>query len=513
MRAVRRRLFFQHWLLPLLVLANALLATYVYIWHETPWAWLRASLEGDGPLSSAEYLSFAQFVLIAATIDQFFKVVVSRFNRRSKRYHIPKLVVDIQTILTYGLTALGAALLLYDLPVKSFFAASGAITLIVAYASREWVSDITASMQIQTTRLARIDDWLRFQEGSKVITSKVVDLDQQLVTMCDKNGTVRKIRNSRFLQMSFVNLSLNHEGAVRSLQFRLSSSLPEVKILSILENVMSYVVQVYQFHTRHLCLVSSLFDGEIEYSIEYRCPPQIASNVSRHQIMQTAARFFRCANIQLRSQHLYLSAEQRLLDPQHGPLTYLKNCQYYGFLRTLEPAALAMLADGARMQFLSAGESLLIQGEVGEFLYIVSEGCLEVQIDGGQQSPLTAAWVWPGECVGEMSLLTGEPYSATVLAKTDAQLITISKQAFVALFAQHPTLVDALSKVMIQRKAKNQELLSSRYTTDHASASLSDRIFKWLGLTRVSSTVLGKDSVDQKNTSLMRSAYKAGDQA
>jgi small-conductance mechanosensitive channel len=332
LKAARRHLFFKRWLLPLLVLTNALLAAYVYALHETPWAWLRASLEKDGPLTSSEYLSFAQFVLIAATIDQFFKAAVSRFNRRSKRYHIPKLVVDIQTLLAYALTALGAALLLYDLPIKSFFAASGAITLVVAYASREWVSDIAASMQIQTTRLARIDDWLRFQDGNQTITSKVVDLDQQSVTLHDKNGTVRKIRNSRFLQMPFVNLSLNPEGAVRSLQFRLSSSLPEVKILAILENVMRYVAQVHQFHTRHLCLVSSISDGELEYSIEYRCPPQIAVNVSRHQIMQTAARFFRCANIELRSQHLQLSAVQRLSDPQHGPLSHLKSCQDYGLL-------------------------------------------------------------------------------------------------------------------------------------------------------------------------------------
>lgn len=499
MKAARRHLLFKHWLLPLLVLTNVFLAAYIYALHETPWAWLSASLERDGPLSSSEYLSFAQFVLIAATIDHFFKAAVSRFNRRSKRYHIPKLVVDIQSILAYALTGLGAALLLFDLPIKSFFAASGAITLVVAYASREWVSDITASIQIQTTRLAHIDDWLRFQEGDLSITSKVIDLDQQLVTLRDKNGTVRKIRNSRFLQMPFVNLSLNPEGAVRSLQFRLSSSLPEIKILAILENVMSYVAQVFEIHTRHLCLVSSIFDGEIEYSIEYRCPAQIAVNVSRHQIMQTAARFFRCANIQLRSQHLQLSAAQRLSDPQHGPLSYLKNCQNYGVLHLLDPDALAILAKDASMKFLSAGELLLAKGQVGDFFYIVSEGCLEVQIEGSHNHSVTMALVWPGECVGEMSLLTGEPYSATVVARADTHLIAVPKEAFAELFTHNLALVDTLSKVMLQRKARNQELLSSRDITNHASTSLSERIFKWFGLVRGSHKVACKDVVDHEH--------------
>jgi CRP-like cAMP-binding protein len=236
-------------------------------------------------------------------------------------------------------------------------------------------------------------------------------------------------------------------------------------------------------------------------------------NVSRHQIMQTVARFFRCANIQLRSQHLQLTAEQRLSDPQHGPVSYLKNCQDYSFLRTLDPTALAILAKDASMEFLSAGELLLVQGEVGDFLYIVSEGCLEVQIDAGQNPPLTAAWVWPGECVGEMSLLTGEPYSATVFANRDTELIAIPKQAFVAMFDRYPVLVDTLSKIMIHRKTKNHELLSSRYTANNASVSLSERIFKWLGLARVGGVVHGADSLDQKNTSLRRGTNTTGDQS
>jgi CRP-like cAMP-binding protein len=62
----------------------------------------------------------------------------------------------------------------------------------------------------------------------------------------------------------------------------------------------------------------------------------------------------------------------------------------------LDSAAMAILAEDARMQFLEAGEPLLVQGGVGDYLYVVSEGCLEVQIHQPQNPPVTAAWVWPG---------------------------------------------------------------------------------------------------------------------
>jgi len=482
---LQSRVFRQNTILLLLALLDVLVAVYSLNINTSPWSWFYASLANDGAFTIKEWLCFAQIILFAATIDQLFKGVVRSFNSRNSRLHIPKLVLDLEMILTYSLAIFAACLILYELSLKSLLAASGAITLITAYALREWVSDITASIQIQTTGLARVEDWLRFYEGPNMITSKVVDLDQQLVTLNDKNGTVRKIRNSRFLQMSFVNLSHNPEGAVRSLSFHLSSALPEPKILAILQNVMEHVIHLHEFHKRYLCLVRSIDDGEIEYSVEYRCAPQIAPNVSNHLIMLAAVRFFRTANINLRSQHLQLPPSNEVPGTPQAHMTILENCKEYGFLRYLESKELGILSRLASVVYLESDDVLLQQGATGSMMYFLCEGRLEVQIASQDQPKVTVGQVWPGECVGEMSLLTGDPYSATVFSKTDARLLSIPKEAFADLFKLYPGLVDQLTKIMASRALKNHALLAAPKNQPESAMSLARRIYTFFNLTKL----------------------------
>jgi CRP-like cAMP-binding protein len=108
-----------------------------------------------------------------------------------------------------------------------------------------------------------------------------------------------------------------------------------------------------------------------------------------------------------------------------------------------------------------------------------------------------------------MSLLTGEPYSATVLAKSDAQLIAISKTAFTNLFERYPSLVDLLSKLMTSRKAENEQFLASRLGATHFSASLSERIFKWFGLVRSNDKSTHRDAASHPHVRVLHPSSRS----
>jgi CRP-like cAMP-binding protein len=107
-----------------------------------------------------------------------------------------------------------------------------------------------------------------------------------------------------------------------------------------------------------------------------------------------------------------------------------------------------------------------------------------VQIDTPDQRKITVGQVWPGECVGEMSLLTGDPYSATVFAKTDARLLAIPKEAFADLFKLYPALVDQLTKIMTSRALKNHALLAAPKTQPESAKSLAGRICAFFNLVK-----------------------------
>jgi CRP-like cAMP-binding protein len=59
----------------------------------------------------------------------------------------------------------------------------------------------------------------------------------------------------------------------------------------------------------------------------------------------------------------------------------------------------------------------------------------------------------PGSYFGEMSLLTGDPRTASVRAVGDCAVLEITSDAFRAIVLQHPALVERIGVVVADRRA------------------------------------------------------------
>ena len=59
-----------------------------------------------------------------------------------------------------------------------------------------------------------------------------------------------------------------------------------------------------------------------------------------------------------------------------------------------------------------------------------------------------------GRYFGEMSLLTGEPRAATVVAVQDSVLLELDRPAFARMFVTHPGLARQLSALLAQRRTQ-----------------------------------------------------------
>lgn len=96
-------------------------------------------------------------------------------------------------------------------------------------------------------------------------------------------------------------------------------------------------------------------------------------------------------------------------------------------LAPLPPAELEIVARSATERTVAAGEALIREGEPGESYFVVAAGELEVSIGGRIVRTLRRS-----DGVGEVALLTDAPRSATVVARTRAQVLEIDRAAFLA---------------------------------------------------------------------------------
>ncbi len=113
-----------------------------------------------------------------------------------------------------------------------------------------------------------------------------------------------------------------------------------------------------------------------------------------------------------------------------------------------------------RSRFLK-GEVLFRQGDKGVNCYLVASGKVRGTIettDGGKVFS-TAFEVGPGGIVGEMSLFTGMPRTATVIVDEEAELLEIRAESFAGLLSRNEKLAEAAAEVVSARNKQNLETL------------------------------------------------------
>ncbi len=96
-------------------------------------------------------------------------------------------------------------------------------------------------------------------------------------------------------------------------------------------------------------------------------------------------------------------------------------------------------------------EDILVQGAEGEYFYMLAHGRLGVSVTTEDGEHMQVATIPAGEGVGEMSLLTTRPITATVSTLRDSALIRFSKATFDSLVNNHPDAALNITKKIIER--------------------------------------------------------------
>jgi len=103
-------------------------------------------------------------------------------------------------------------------------------------------------------------------------------------------------------------------------------------------------------------------------------------------------------------------------------------------------------SDNITSEHFEPGEAIFEQGNVGDRLYVIRRGQVEVLRDGERLNTLGA-----GEYFGEMALLSSQPRMATVRATQPTDVLAIAKGDFNKILASFPELGNTLAEVMAHR--------------------------------------------------------------
>ena len=132
----------------------------------------------------------------------------------------------------------------------------------------------------------------------------------------------------------------------------------------------------------------------------------------------------------------------------------------------LDEAQQASLQQKMGQTTLRRGETLFEEGDLGDRLYIVTEGKVKLGHTSNDGRESLLAVLGPGEILGELTLFDPGPRSTTATAVSPATLLHLLHSDLMEIVEANPTLAKHMLRALAQRLRRTNESLSDLVFSD-----------------------------------------------
>jgi CRP-like cAMP-binding protein len=164
----------------------------------------------------------------------------------------------------------------------------------------------------------------------------------------------------------------------------------------------------------------------------------------------------------IRTLHVQRKPGRPIQEEQSEALSILRGEPLFG---CLSDEQLNQMVGQARLKLFGRGEPVIEEGAAGDSMFVMLRGAANVLVSKNG-SKIRVATLGAGDCFGEMSLLTGEPRSATVRADGDCYVMEIGKPVMAEVLRDAPSCLEKLSELLAQRKMETEGVLKEAGRAD-----------------------------------------------
>ena len=131
----------------------------------------------------------------------------------------------------------------------------------------------------------------------------------------------------------------------------------------------------------------------------------------------------------------------------------------------LNEEQLGLIANLVVVKNLNRDETVVLEGDDSvQALYLIATGSVQVYMTGIDGRETILSFLERGDFFGEMSLIDGEPRSASVRTVTDAKLLVIHRESFLSLLRKTPEIAMSLMSELCKRLRKANRQIGSLST-------------------------------------------------
>lgn len=406
-------------------------------------------------------------------------LTVDVYLRIHTRQEVPSFIRDSVRLVVYLAAGIISLRLVFRIDLSAIVTTTTVITATIAFAMQSTLANALSGFSIQTDDLLSRGNWISIKE--KNIFGEIINVGFRYSTLKTPENLQILVPNSVIMQnlVTFHGNRETEEKPALQVDVMLGYDMPPEKAKALLLKVICDEREILDQPLPLVRLVS-LNDSGITYQLRFcivdpsrRIPVQDLIYSQIWYAVNRAGYSFPFPHRQI----INTEARQPFEFSKEHVALYLRDS---GLFAMLEAHMVTALVDQAPISVYGTDEIVVRQGECGSSLFIVLKGTLEVSIDA-----VVVGNICQGSFFGEMSLLTGEPRSATVRATCEVWLAEITKEIMEPILRANPVVLEALGTALAERALKSRESRASHNEMTavlHRSEDYLQRLKSFFGL-------------------------------
>jgi small-conductance mechanosensitive channel len=345
--------------------------------------------------------------------------------------------------------------------LMTLFAGSGILAIILGFGLQNFFSGIVAGISLQIGKPYRVGDWLKVKDHF----AEVMEINWRSTRLRTNDAIYLDIPNNEMVGGTIINLHYPTQIHAMRIRVGVDYEVPPNRVKDALFRATSSAEGVVPSPPIRVFVVDFAESG-VTYEIKFSMGNHQAYNEVSDAIRTNIWYEFKRQRIKIPYPIRTLKVERRRhrsVPEGHAEAQALLRGE--PLFDCLNDVQLDNVLHSAHFNRYGRGERVIEEGAKGDSMFIMLQGTAHVSVSRNGTA-IRLGVMRPGDCFGEMSLLTGEPRSATIRADGDCEVLEISKEAMAEVLRESPQYLTQLSELLAKRKLEGEGIVKDATQPD-----------------------------------------------
>ncbi len=429
---------------------------------------LLALRPGQISQQAGQIKSIEQLALAAALINLFVVGLLNPLRADRVPDRFPAIVQDA---LVLGVLMIVATFSFGD----EFLATSAVSAVVVGFALQDTLGNAVAGLAIQSEKPFNIGHWINVGEHE----GRVAEVTWRATKLRTKTGNFVILPNSEVAKAAITNYSEPAAPMRLFVDVGVSYDAPPSTVKAVIKQALSNCPLVVKAPAPD-AMLHDFAASSVVYRVRFWTQDFELDEEAADQVRGSLFYAFRRNGIEIPYPiQVEVSRELPLPDDAARLAEREKLLTGVDLFASLNEAQRTTIATQVKVVDFGDGEAIVRGGEPGQSMYIVASGRVQVVLD---ETHTQVATIERGGYFGEMSLLTGEPRTASVVAHGDVSVLQIEADVFRQLADVSPHAVEQVGVAAATRRAELNAVRASAKSAAvvEAPANFLSRMRKFL---------------------------------